>query len=153
MLSTDWYHRRGIEDYDLPGSFDDEVFLADITTLERGDELEISFREHRSEGTRRLKWDEALIVEGLYALSHPRLLRRSSLRVYMSTSEYLAGARRALRDVLLYGDSMQVALDRLETKVLPALNRDVRPQKSKADLEYSGPDDWAELRSRLERLR
>jgi uridine kinase len=153
VICADWYLHRGLDNYDLPESVDLVRLSHDLHRLERGDKINISYRDHSGEGSQDLMWSETLVIEGLYALSYEALRRKDHLSIYVATSQYLAGARRALRDVMAYNDSAEVAIARIEAVVVPAIAASVEPQKFDADIVYRGEEDWPLLVEKLRGLR
>lgn len=152
VISTDWYFHRSIQNYDALESVDTDSLLKDVSKLEDRHTLTVQYKEHSGEGTETLTWTHVLVVEGIYALSIPSLFARADLAIYMTTDLYLAGARRALRDVLIYREEPSTALRRIEEDVVPSIPRLINPQRQLAGFHYGGDGDWPRLCDRLQEL-
>lgn len=153
VLSADWFYRSGLDDYDVPNSFDEQKLQATIAALSAKESVVVDYRDHEGQGIANLRWLDVLIVEGLYVLADDGLVSRADLRVYLTTNLYLAGARRALRDVFTHGDSVERTLTRLQQRVIPALTDFVEPQLRHSDIRYSDDSDWPQLQNLLLELR
>ena len=103
------------------------------------------FRLHtRSQETEELVPPPVILVEGIFLLADPGLVKRFHLAVYVETREAVRLARRLRRDRAERGRTTEEILDRYFAEVRPAHQRLVRPGRESAGLVVDGADNLEE---------
>lgn len=124
--------------YDDPASKDAERLCADLLRLKAGEPVEIPVydyvRHDRSLETHCVAAAPVILLEGIHALSLPRLAALIDLSIYVDTPDDLRLARRIRRDVLERGRSVESVLSQYLGNVRPAHYRHTFPAKFSAGL-------------------
>jgi len=124
--------------YDDPASKEVDALVRDLRALKAGKAVEQPIydydRHDRSKKTRRIEPAPILLLEGIHALSMPKISSLIDLSVYVDTPDDLRLARRIRRDVVERGRSVESVLSQYLTTVRPAHYRWTFPAKFEADL-------------------
>lgn len=124
--------------YDDPKSKEVELLVSDLRALKAGETVEQPIydyeRHDRSKQTRRIESAPVLILEGIHALSMPKIRTFIDLSVYVDTPDDLRLARRIRRDVLERGRTVDSVLMQYMSTVRSAHYRWTYPAKFDADL-------------------
>lgn len=124
--------------YDDPASKEVDALVRDLRALKAGKTVEQPIydydRHDRSKKTRRIEPAPILLLEGIHALSMPKISSLIDLSVYVDTPDDLRLARRIRRDVVERGRSVESVLSQYLTTVRPAHYRWTFPAKFEADL-------------------
>ncbi len=124
--------------YDDPKSKEADRLLADLKALKAGEAIEQPIydyeRHDRAKETRRIESAPILILEGIHALSMPKIRSLIDLSVYVDTPDDLRLARRIRRDVIDRGRSVDSVLAQYLSTVRAAHYRWTHPAKFEADL-------------------
>jgi uridine kinase len=124
--------------YDDPKSKEADHLVADLKALKAGQAIEQPIydydRHDRSKQTRRIEPAPVLILEGIHALSMPKIRSLIDLSVYVDTPDDLRLARRIRRDVIERGRSVDSVLGQYMGTVRAAHYRWTHPAKFEADL-------------------
>lgn len=124
--------------YDDPKSKEADHLVSDIRALKAGDGVDQPIydyeRHDRSMKTRRIEPAPILILEGIHALSMPKIRTLIDLSVYVDTPDDLRLARRIRRDVIERGRSVDSVLAQYMATVRSAHYRWTHPAKFDADL-------------------
>jgi uridine kinase len=124
--------------YDDPKSKEADRLVADLRALKAGqgvDQPVYDYELHdRSSRTRRIEPAPVLILEGIHALSMPKIRPLIDLSVYVDTPDDLRLARRIRRDVIERGRSVDSVLAQYMSTVRAAHYRFTHPAKFEADL-------------------
>jgi uridine kinase len=149
------------QNFDDPALIESSFLAAHVAALARGEAIErplYDFSTHTRVTGRTERVDAApfVIVEGLFALHYPELLRLYQLRVYIDTPDELCFERRMKRDIEQRCRTAESVRLQYEATVRPASVAYVRPSAANADLivDGSGSLDWkvervvTELRNR-----
>lgn len=124
--------------YDAPKSKEADRLVKDLRALKAGETIQQPIydyeRHDRSDKTREVKSAPILILEGIHALSIPKIQSLIDLSVYVDTPDDLRLARRIRRDVLERGRSMQNVLEHYLGTVRAAHYRWTYPAMFEADL-------------------
>jgi uridine kinase len=124
--------------YDDPKSKEVEHLAADLKALKAGEAVNqpvYNYDLHdRSAETRRISSAPILILEGIHALSMPKIAALIDLSVYVDTPDDLRLARRIRRDVIERGRSVDSVLGQYMATVRAAHYRFTYPAKFEADL-------------------
>ncbi|KAG7664130.1 URK1 [[Candida] subhashii] len=125
-------------DFDHPDSLDLDLLVETVEKLKKGEKVEIpdySFNLHnRTEKTHTIYGANVIIIEGLYALYDPRLLKMMDLKIYVQTDLDICLARRLTRDILYRGRDLAGAIKQWETFVKPNAVKYLNPTMDNADL-------------------
>lgn len=124
--------------YDDPKSKEVDHLVSDLRALKSGETIEQPIydyeRHDRSTDTRRIESAPVLILEGIHALSMPKIRQFIDLSVYVDTPDDLRLARRIRRDVLERGRTVDSVLAQYMSTVRSAHYRWTHPAKFDADL-------------------
>jgi uridine kinase len=124
--------------YDDPKSKEVDHLASDLRALKSGEGVDqpiYDYESHdRSRETRRIESAPVLILEGIHALSMPKIRSFIDLSVYVDTPDDLRLARRIRRDVLERGRTVHSVLLQYMSTVRPAHYRWTYPAKFEADL-------------------
>ncbi|MFN7055138.1 uridine kinase [Hyphomonas sp.] len=124
--------------YDDPKSKEVDHLVSDLKALKAGEAVEQPIydyeRHDRSKNTRRIESAPVLILEGIHALSMPKIRSFIDLSVYVDTPDDLRLARRIRRDVLERGRTVHSVLLQYMSTVRSAHYRWTYPAKFDADL-------------------
>jgi uridine kinase len=124
--------------YDDPKSKEVDHLVSDIKALKSGDGVDQPIydyeRHDRSKDTRRIEPAPILVLEGIHALSMPKIRTLIDLSVYVDTPDDLRLARRIRRDVIERGRSVDGVLGQYMATVRSAHYRWTHPAKFDADL-------------------
>lgn len=124
--------------YDDPKSKEVDLLVSDLKALKAGETVEQPIydyeRHDRSKNTRRIESAPVLILEGIHALSMPKIRSFIDLSVYVDTPDDLRLARRIRRDVLERGRTVHSVLLQYMSTVRSAHYRWTYPAKFDADL-------------------
>mgnify|MGYP000043867441 FL=1 len=124
--------------YDAPRSKEADRLVKDIRALKAGETIQQPIydyeRHDRSEKTREIKSAPILILEGIHALSFPKIRSLIDLSVYVDTPDDLRLARRIRRDVTERGRSIESVLQQYLGTVRAAHYQWTYPAKFEADL-------------------
>ena len=124
--------------YDDPKSKEVDHLVSDLRALKAGETVEQPIydygRHDRSKKTRRIESAPILILEGIHALSMPKIRSLIDLSVYVDTPDDLRLARRIRRDVIERGRSVDSVLLQYMSTVRAAHYRFTHPAKFEADL-------------------
>lgn len=124
--------------YDDPKSKEVDHLVSDLRALKAGETIEQPIydyeRHDRSTKTRRIASAPILILEGIHALSMPKIANFIDLSVYVDTPDDLRLARRIRRDVIERGRTVDSVLAQYMSTVRSAHYRWTHPAKFDADL-------------------
>ncbi|MBA3070242.1 MAG: uridine kinase [Hyphomonas sp.] len=124
--------------YDDPKSKEVDHLVSDLRALKAGETIQQPIydyeRHDRSEKTRRIESAPVLILEGIHALSMPKIRSFIDLSVYVDTPDDLRLARRLRRDVLERGRTVDSVLLQYMSTVRAAHYRFTYPAMFEADL-------------------
>lgn len=124
--------------YDDPKSKEVDHLVSDLKALKAGETVEQPIydydRHDRSKKTRRIESAPILILEGIHALSMPKIRNLIDLSVYVDTPDDLRLARRIRRDVIERGRTVDSVLQQYMSTVRAAHYRFTYPAMFEADL-------------------
>lgn len=125
-------------DFDSPNAVDLDRCYEAVKALKEGNKTNIptySFSKHaRTEKEITIYGANVIIIEGIYALYHQKLLDLMNLKIYVDTDLDICLARRLSRDILLRGRDLPGALKQWSLFVKPNAERFVKPTMQVADL-------------------
>ncbi len=124
--------------YDDPKSKEVDHLVSDLRALKAGETIQQPIYDYelhdRSKKTRRIESAPVLILEGIHALSMPKIRSFIDLSVYVDTPDDLRLARRIRRDVIERGRTVDSVLAQYMSTVRSAHYRWTHPAKFDADL-------------------
>jgi uridine kinase len=124
--------------YDAPQSKEVDHLVKDLKALKSGQGVDQPIydydRHDRSKKTRRIEPAPILILEGIHALSMPKIRPLIDLSVYVDTPDDLRLARRIRRDVVERGREVEGVLQQYLGTVRAAHYRYTYPAMFEADL-------------------
>lgn len=124
--------------YDDPKSKEVDHLVSDLKALKAGEAVDQPIydydRHDRSQKTRRIEPAPVLILEGIHALSMPKIRNLIDLSVYVDTPDDLRLARRIRRDVIERGRTVDSVLQQYMSTVRAAHYRFTYPAMFEADL-------------------
>jgi uridine kinase len=147
LISQDHYYKprevqftdvRGVKNFDLPSSIDQNDFAADILKLKSGQTItkkEYTFNNPNVQ-PRLLEFAPApiLIVEGLFVQYFPEIVKELDLRIFIEARDYVKLTRRIRRDSEERGYDLNDVLYRYQNHVMPIYDSLIEPLKHQADL-------------------
>jgi len=147
LISQDNYYKsidlqekdeNGIENFDIPQSFDFVSFEEDLKKLQSGEKVsrpEYTFNnEAQKPKIMTFKPASVLVVEGIFVFYHPSFAKLLDLKIFIDAKEHLMLKRRILRDKVERGYDLDDVLYRYENHVMPAYDKYIGPYKTEADL-------------------
>jgi uridine kinase len=133
--------------YDLPGSFEMNLFAEHIRLLRAGKKVQgptYDFTVHkRLPETKPVLPGKYLLVEGLFLYTIPVLEHLFDLRIYIDVAPDTRLMRRIMRDINERGRNIQSILDQYARQVRPMHIRHVEPNKSQAHLIIKGEQPFS----------
>lgn len=153
-ISLDMYYKdeggisptaRLTTNVDNPGAFDFDLAYRNLTALLSGHPATQPVYDYesrlRTNQTTTLSPQPLILVEGILALSDPRLLASYNLKIYLEADPDLRLARRLLRDLKeKRHETLDYSINQYLTSARPSHKLFVEPQKAQADLII----DWNE---------
>ncbi len=147
LLSQDHYYKpiteqlidnQGIENFDLPTSFDREAFKTDIEKLKKGEtvnKLEYTFNKPASTAANLVfKSAPILVIEGLFVQYFPEIEEQLDFKIFIEAKDHLKLTRRIRRDNDERGYDLDDVLYRYQNHVMPIYEALIIPLKDKADI-------------------
>jgi uridine kinase len=92
------------------------------------------FASHTRTGSRICQPAPIIIVEGIFAFSHPLLLKRFNLKVWVEAADSTRYKRRLERDVAIRGRDVIEVTQRYERHARPGYERFIHPNLAMADI-------------------
>lgn len=155
ILSQDDYYRpiqeqqkdkQGIENFDLPGSIDDDAFVKDIGRLAKGEIIQkpvYTFNNLDAElELQSFCPAPILVVEGIFVFHFPSIRELIDLKVYIHAKENLKIIRRIKRDREERNYPLEDVLYRFENHVTPAYEQYIRPYFELSDIVINNNDNF-----------
>ncbi|MEP1599139.1 MAG: uridine kinase [Hyphomonas sp.] len=134
----EWTALVGGNNYDAPRSKEADRLVKDLRALKAGETIQQPIydyeRHDRSKETREINSAPILILEGIHALSFPKIRSLIDLSVYVDTPDDLRLARRIRRDVTERDRSLESVLQQYLGTVRAAHYQWTYPAKFEADL-------------------
>ena len=146
LISYDRYYKRmPCGNYDIPEALDTELLLEHLRLLKSRQAVDMPIyrtNNRRTNAVQRVEPKPLIIVEGIFALYHPQLLKLYHSKVFVETPNDLVRLnRRIVRDFLERGDSEVLIRKVWEENVLPTQYQLIEPQRELADVVVSGEAD------------
>jgi uridine kinase len=139
---------RALRNFDHPDALDWLLIEAHLEALAAGESVDVPvhlFDQHtRAQETHPLAAADVVIVEGILALHHAGVRRRSALRAFVETDQAECLRRRMERDIAERGRTPESVLAQYRATVEPMTARYVLPSRRFADLVLSGQAPLAE---------
>ena len=158
LLEQDSYYRdrghlgaaeREVINYDEPEAIEHDLLLEQVMSLVAGKAIEkpvYCFKTHRR--TREVQVvnpSRLIVVEGLFALWHPRIRLLMDLKIYVDAAADLRFLRRARRDVSERGRTITSVSEQYLQTVRPMHELHIEPTKTYADLVVENNGDVKEM--------
>ena len=147
MVRHDDYYRshkdipveeRARFNYDHPSAFDNDLLIAHLDMLRRGEAVESPVYDYtihdRSDRVRRIESAEVIVLEGILILENPDILSRLDVKIFVDTDADVRIIRRISRDVNERGRSLESVISQYLSTVKPMHEAFVEPSKRTADL-------------------
>jgi uridine kinase len=147
LISQDHYYKprhlqavdeQGVQNFDLPGAIERDIFLDDILKIKNGVTLrktEYTFNNPKaSPKTIEFKPAPVIVIEGLFVQYFPEIEKELDLKVFMEAKDHLKLSRRIRRDNEERGYDINDVLYRYENHVMPIYETLIEPLKHRADL-------------------
>jgi len=123
---------------DHPSAFDDDLFVAHVEALVRGEPVDTPRYDYatftRVEGADRVESRPVVIVEGILLFASAAIRTLVDVKVYVDADADLRLLRRIRRDVVARGRTVEGVLDQYERTVHPMHLEFVEPSKRWADV-------------------
>ena len=131
------FEERCKVNYDKPEAYEIELLLNKINEYNQNKDIEIpiyDFKMHlRSQETQHIKYNEILLIDGIFALYFKDLLEISDFNIYVDASENTRLNRRIKRDIALRGRSKESVINQFISTVKPMHDLYIEPSKLNAD--------------------
>lgn len=147
LLTQDNYYKKrdlqpvdakGIKNFDLPESIEDERLYRDILSLKKGNEVQLTEYTFNNPNVtaRKLTFNPApvLIVEGIMVFYWEKIRSLIDLSVFIEAKDLIKVKRRIIRDAKERGYDLDDVLYRYEHHVTPFYEQFLQPLKSEVDL-------------------
>ncbi|KAI2636026.1 uridine kinase [Xylaria nigripes] len=125
-------------DFDSPEAIDFDALLTTLQDLKAGKRAEVpvySFEKHqRMAETTSIYSPHVLILEGIFALTDPRIMDLMDMRIYCEADADTCLSRRILRDVRDRGRTVEGCIKQWFGFVKPNFEKYVVPQRKDADI-------------------
>lgn len=129
---------KGVENFDLPESLDEQKLLGDLAKLKAGQELELQEytfnNQERTPRTIVIKSAPVIVVEGIFTFYFKNIRELLDLKIYIEAPDYLMLTRRIMRDAEERGYDLTDVLYRFQHHVTPSFKKYIEPLKYEADL-------------------
>lgn len=140
------YDDNGVQNFDLPSSFDNEAFGRDLAQLMAGKSIEIKEYVYNNETatpkTIVLHPAPIIIVEGIFVFHFENLRNQFDLKIFVNAPEELKIIRRIKRDQLERNYPLDDVLYRYENHVSPAFDSFIAPYQREADIIVNNRADY-----------
>jgi uridine kinase len=124
--------------YDHPNSLDNDLLIAHIRMLLRGEAIDApiyDFSTHtRKRETRRISPSPVILVEGILVFVDERLRDLMDIKIYVDTPADERFIRRLLRDIRERGRTVDSVVEQYQSTVRPMHMKFVEPSKQYADI-------------------
>lgn len=124
---------RRQHNFDHPDALEDELLLAHLRTLSRGEAVDVPVYDFtqsvRRAETRRVEPKPIILLEGILIFCNPALRRMMDIRIYVDTDADLRFIRRLQRDLRERGRSSESVIDQYLNAVRPMHLEFVEPSK------------------------
>lgn len=146
VSQDDYYHPRekqlqdnkGVKNFDLPSSIDDESFFNDLTKLINGESFireEYTFNNELAEPELlTIKPAPIIVVEGIFIFHYPKIRNLLNLKVFIHAKEEFKVIRRIKRDREERNYPLDDVLYRYQHHVSPAFDQYTKPYMEISDL-------------------
>jgi uridine kinase len=147
VISYDRYYKRmPCGNYDIPEALDTELLLKHLHLLKSKHGVGLPIYDRiNNRRTAAVEWVEPkpnIIVEGIFALYHPELLKLYERKIYVDVpSDSVRFNRRLVRDIRERGDTEAKVTKAWAENVLPTHYRLIQPQMARAEMVVSGEGD------------
>ena len=124
--------------FDHPDAFDWELLLRHLDDLVHGLPINMPIydftRDTRSENTTLVLPSPVIVIEGLFSLLDPNLLKYMSLRIFVDTADDIRFIRRLQRDITERGRSTESVIKQYLESVRPMHRQFIEPTKRNAHI-------------------
>jgi uridine kinase len=134
-MPLDYRHKVN---FDHPDAIDNDLLVAHVAALGRGEAVDLplyDFRSHvRRPETLRVEPKLITIVEGILIFAEPRLLSEMDVKVFVDTPDDIRFIRRLRRDIAERGRTVDSVIEQWIETVRPMHQQFVEPSKRAADV-------------------
>lgn len=147
LISQDNYYKarnlqqidqKGVHNFDLPESFDQEHYIRDILALQNGQTVqkeEYTFNNpNKIPQIFTFRPSPIILVEGIFVMYFEQIANLLDLRVFVEAKDHIRLTRRIIRDNIERGYDLNDVLYRYEHHVMPSYEKYIEPHKDTADL-------------------
>ncbi|RTL02377.1 MAG: uridine kinase [Proteobacteria bacterium] len=124
--------------FDHPDAFDWELLLRHLDDLVHGLPINMPIydftRDTRSENTTLVLPSPVIVIEGLFSLLDPNLLKYMSLRIFVDTADDIRFIRRLQRDITERGRTTESVIKQYLESVRPMHRQFIEPTKRNAHI-------------------
>ncbi len=143
LISYDRYYKpMPSGNYDLPEALDTDLLLEHLKLLCAGQAVELPIYDRinnkRTAASEKVDPKPIIIVEGIFALYPPELLKLYHCKFYVETPSDIRFHRRLIRDRQERGETEASVLKAWTENVRPTHYRLIQPQRNHADVLVSG---------------
>ncbi len=147
LISQDNYYRpineqkkdeNGVENFDIPTSIDDKLFVAHLQALMAGQKVQIqeyTFNNATAE-PKIITFEPRpiIVVEGIFVFHFEAIAKQIDLKVFIDAKDKIKLNRRIQRDNVERGYDMNDVMYRWKNHVTPTYNTYIKPHKKHVDL-------------------
>lgn len=132
------YEERSKINYDHPSALDHDLLLQHLKLLQKGQTIHVpkyDYSQHqRSHETRTIGKHRIIVLEGILLFVEPPLRDLMDIRIYMDTPLDICLVRRASRDTVERGRTLESVLQQYLSTVRPMYLQFIEPSKYHADV-------------------
>ena len=132
------FEERCKQNYDHPDAFDTQLMIEDLKKLKAGQTIHCPVYDYsihnRTDKTVEVRPTKVVIVEGILIFQNKELRDLMDIKIFVETDADVRILRRALRDVVQRGRSLESVITQYLTTVKPMHEQFVEPTRKFADI-------------------
>ena len=132
------YEERTTLNYDHPNSYETELLVEHLAALKRGESVQVPVYDFsiydRTEATTTVEPSRVIVVEGIMIFADAELRKLMDIKVYVDCDADVRILRRAKRDMVERGRSLESVIEQYLSAVKPMHEAFVEPSKRFANI-------------------
>ncbi len=127
---------RAKVNYDLPSSYDGELFYQHILSLKHGQAIQkpiFDFTTHTRSQYENIEPRKIIIIEGIMIYSIPELKDMIDIKIFVHADDDVRLARRLVRDIKERGCNVDSVIHQYLTTVKPSFEKFIAPEEKSVD--------------------
>ena len=131
---------RAKVNYDLPSSYDSDLFAEHVKTLKNNESINkpiFDFPTHtRKKETELIKPSKIIIIEGIMVFQVKEIENDIDLKIYVEADTDIRLGRRILRDIVERGRKVESIIHQYIETVKPSFEQFIEPKKLTSDIVF-----------------